>query len=472
MALLWLVLALMTIAAIFAVLLPLGRPAPAGNQGNETAVYKDQLAEVDSDLASGLIAASEAAAARIEISRRLLAASGSPSPSGKTSIVWRRAAAILALVGLPALAAAVYVPLGSPGLRDFPLAGRDRVTEIGGSLEAMVAKVEQHLAENPQDGRGWAVLAPVLGRLGRHSDAVRAYQNALTYNGDSAVTRTDLALALVAVGKGAITAEAKAEFARAHALDARELRATYFLGLAAEQDGKKDEAATIWSSIDGPGWAGLAPLLGQMGRRDDAVRAFRNALSANGDSAEGRVELGLAMVAAAEGVVSPEARAEFEHAHALDGDEPRASYFLGVAAEQAGRRDDAATIWRAMLEKAPADAPWRKVVRAALVRVGAVAPDSDKAAARDAAAPAASDETMSDADREAVIRGMVERLAQRLKTNGDDLEGWMRLVRAYVVMGARDKARAALEEARGALHNDPARLHQLNEGLRDLGLDG
>ena len=87
-----------------------------------------------------------------------------------------------------------------------------------------------------------------------------------------------------------------------------------------------------------------------------------------------------------------------------------------------------------MLAKAPADAPWRPLVQAALARVGG------------AGAPALSDDTMAaakdmnEADRGAMIRGMVDRLATRLKQNGDDVEGWLRLVRAYMVMGDRDKA--------------------------------
>ena len=79
---------------------------------------------------------------------------------------------------------------------------------------------------------------------------------------------------------------------------------------------------------------------------------------------------------------------------------------------------------------------------------------------------------MSEADRGAMIRGMVERLATRLKQNGDDVEGWLRLVRAYMVMGDRDKAKSALIDARQAVANDAERLRQLNEGLKDLGLDG
>jgi cytochrome c-type biogenesis protein CcmH len=171
-------------------------------------------------------------------------------------------------------------------------------------------------------------------------------------------------------------------------------------------------------------------------------------------------------VGAAGGVVTSEAKAEFEHAIALNPDEVKASYFLGLAAEQDGRAAEAASIWRTMLTKAPAAAPWRPLLQAGLARVGG------------SSAPALSDDTMaaakdmSEADRGAMIRSMVERLAGRLKQNGDDVEGWLRLVRAYMVMGDRDKAKSALTDARQAVANDAERLRQLNEGLKNLGLDG
>jgi len=122
-------------------------------------------------------------------------------------------------------------------------------------------------------------------------------------------------------------------------------------------------------------------------------------------------------------------------------------------------------MWRAMLARAPADAPWRPLVQAALARVGSKAPvlsDDTISAAKD----------MNEADRGAMIHNMVDRLATRLKQNGDDVEGWLRLVRAYMVMGDRDKARDALMDARQAVANDAERLRQLNEGLKNLGLDG
>jgi cytochrome c-type biogenesis protein CcmH len=365
---LWFVFALMTAAAILAVLWPLSRGNRPQNDGSEAAVYKDQLAEIDRDASAGLINPPEAAAARVEISRRLLAAADNQrDPPSGSNVRLRRAAAVLALVGLPVVAVALYYPLGSPRLADFPLAQRTSAPDATQPLDSLVAQVEQHLEKNPNDGRGWSLLAPVLARLGRFDDAIRAFRNSITYNGDSAERRADLGEALAGAAGGVVTAEAKAEFERAIALNADDVKASYFLGLAAEQDGRAAEAASIW---------------------------------------------------------------------------------------------------RAMLAKAPGNAPWRPLVQAALVRVGGspvpALPDDAVAAAKD----------MNETDRSAMIRGMVDRLATRLRQNGDDVEGWLRLVRAYMVMGDPDKAKGALTDARQAVAKDPERLRQLNEGLKNLGLDG
>jgi cytochrome c-type biogenesis protein CcmH len=365
---LWFVFALMTVAAIFAVLWPLSRSAKPHAGGSEAAVYRDQLAEIDRDVAAGLIGRSEAEAARVEISRRLLAAAdGQHDLPARANIGLRRSSTVLALVGLPVAAVAFYLSIGSPQLGDFPLASRTRAVDANQPLDNLVAQVEAHLEKNPTDGRGWSVLAPVLVRLGRYDDAIRSYRNSITYDGDSA---------------------------------------------------------------------------------------------------ERRADLGEALMGSAGGVVTSEAKAEFERAIAQNANDPKAGYFLGLAAEQDGRRTDAAAIWRAMLAKAAPDAPWRPLVQAALVRVGGPAPpalsNDTMAAAKD----------MNEADRSTMIRGMVDRLATRLKQNGDDVEGWLRLVRAYMVMGDRDKAMSASSDARLAVANDAERLRQLNEGLKNLGLDG
>ena len=176
--------------------------------------------------------------------------------------------------------------------------------------------------------------------------------------------------------------------------------------------------------------------------------------------------LGEAMGAAANGVITAEASAEFEHARALDPGDVKARYFLGLAAEQDGRRDEAASAWRALLNDAPPDAPWRGGVERALAsldrKIAPDIPDDDIAAAR----------SMSDEQRATFIRGMVGRLATRLKQNGSDFDGWLRLIRAYIVLGDRDKAITAAGDARNAFVGDPARLQALNDQLKQFGLGG
>lgn len=366
---LWFVFALMTAAAVFAVLWPLGRKSGTPSaSGSEAVVYVDQLAEVGRDAEAGLIGPAEAKAARVEISRRLLEASRlDDRPAAVSSLSLRRGIAIAALVGVPAAALLLYGTLGAPTLPDFPLAQREKAVSPDQPLVNLVAQVEAHLEKNPNDARGWSVLAPVLFKLGRYEDAVRANRNILRLSGETAVAHADLGETLVAAANGVVTADAKAEFERAVALDPSEAKARFFTGLAAEQDGRNDVAADIW---------------------------------------------------------------------------------------------------RAMLQSAPADAPWRPMVSLALRRVSG--PDMPKLSDD----TIASAEKMSEGDRAAMVQGMIDRLATRLKTDGNDVQGWLRLVRAYVVSGQRDKADAALGDARQALGRDADRLKQLNEGLKDLGLDG
>ena len=206
---LWFVFALMTVAAIFAVLWPLGRSTSASAGGSEAVVYRDQLAEIDRDVAAGLIGVSEAEAARVEIGRRLLAAAeGERDLPARSNLGLRRASAIGALVGLPIAAVTLYLSLGSPLLGDFPLASRTRTADANQPIDNMVAQVEAHLEKILQTaaaGRAGAGAA----RLGRYDDAVSSYRNAITYAGDSAERRSDLGEALAGAAGGVVTAEAK-----------------------------------------------------------------------------------------------------------------------------------------------------------------------------------------------------------------------------------------------------------------------
>src|SRR5262249_5586970 len=159
------------------VLWPLHRGGLArGAAGGDVAVYQDQLAEIERDRAAGRIAEREAEAARIEVSRRLLAAADASTtrdPEPTPSPTWRRrATTIAALVLLPFGAVALYGLLGSPELPGEPLAARSQTPNEQSPLSTLITQVEAHLARNPEDGRGWEVLAPVYMRLGRFDDAV------------------------------------------------------------------------------------------------------------------------------------------------------------------------------------------------------------------------------------------------------------------------------------------------------------
>ncbi|MGB3864449.1 MAG: c-type cytochrome biogenesis protein CcmI, partial [Xanthobacteraceae bacterium] len=112
------------------------------------------------------------------------------------------------------------------------------------------------------------------------------------------------------------------------------------------------------------------------------------------------------------------------------------------------------------------------VLEAGLARLGAApAPQQGNAPALSGDAVAAV-QGMSEGDRNVVIRGMVERLAARLQQDGNDVEGWLRLARAYMVLNEPERARAARDDARRALATDEAGLRKLNDGLRQLGIDG
>ena len=175
---------------------------------------KELAAEID-DIAAdaGLIGPVEAEAARVEISRRLLAAATNEEGGAlSVSRSWRRAVSIVALVGLPLIAAGLYVQIGSPSLPDFPLAARRQMKPQDASIDRLVERVQAILEKNPKDGRGWGVLAPVLLKLGRVDEAVPAFRNALAYNEETAGRHSDLGEALTVAANGVVTAEAKAEF--------------------------------------------------------------------------------------------------------------------------------------------------------------------------------------------------------------------------------------------------------------------
>ena len=148
----------------------------------------------------------------------------------------------------------------------------------------------------------------------------------------------------------------------------------------------------------------------------------------------------------------------------LDSTTVTARYYLGVAAEQDGRRDQAAKIFQDLIDDAPAGAHWVADVRTALARVKGQSPTARPDPAQAVAAQQPDQQA-------AMIRGMVDGLAARLKNDGSDLDGWVRLVRSYKVLGESDKAQAAIGDAQRALAGDAEKRQRLDAALKELDAD-
>ncbi len=151
----WIVIAVLTVAAVVALLLPLLKGAATASErsAGEAAVYRDQLAEIERDRASGLISAEDADYARAEVGRRLLAVAGEaedcPGKARKNPL-----AEAFVIVALPAVGLGLYLLTGSPGTPAAPLAAR--LENPGDNMDLLVAKAERHLAQNPVGGdRAW-----------------------------------------------------------------------------------------------------------------------------------------------------------------------------------------------------------------------------------------------------------------------------------------------------------------------------
>jgi cytochrome c-type biogenesis protein CcmH len=364
---LWLIFAVFTAVAMLSVLWPLAK-TPRGLARGEIGIacYKAQLAEIERDEAQRLVAPEDAQGAKAEAARRLMAADAAIEPPAAVSRTTARLVSVGVLIFVPVLALSLYATIGRPDMPDAPLAARLEASPARMDLAAAIAKIEAHLAQHPDDGRGYEVLAPVYLRMGRAGEAVNAARAALRLLGETPAR---------------------------HAL------------------------------------------------------------------------YGEALVAAANGVVTPEAKQSFEAAVAKDPSAAEPRFFLGLAAEQEGDKARAREIWGRLVAEAPQDAPWAQALRERVATLGAGPGTTQDGLA-------AKMEALPEAGRMNAIRGMVEGLASRLAQNGQDLEGWLRLVRSYTVLHEPGKARSALVDAKRNLAGDPNAVARIEALARELGLEG
>lgn len=260
----WIIIALLTAAVALVLTYPLMRSygtADTGRDG-EVAVYRDQLAELQRERESGLIGETEAEYARAEIGRRLLAAASGQKGEKSTSAPRRHdvLARIVTLL-LPLTGLCLYLFMGSPNAPDMPLEAR--LEKPGNDMELMIAKAERHLAQKPDDGAGWDVLAPIYFKTMRLGDAEMAYRNAIRLLGENPQRLTGLAETLIAANQGIVIEDARAALEKAEKASPGNPRARFYLALSLEQAGKTAEARGAFAGLlkDSPEGAPWIPLV-------------------------------------------------------------------------------------------------------------------------------------------------------------------------------------------------------------------
>lgn len=390
-------LALGLVALVATVLLRavLAAPARTGPVGQEAdlRVYRDQLAEIDRDLARGAVEAEEGARLRAEIARRLLQADRTSAAQPMAAAPGAFWPAALLILGLLLAAGAGYgLWLGRPGLPDLPLA--ERLALADAAYRARPSQAEMEAATGPQ---GTMPADPAEAKL------------------------------------------------------LEELRAA----VAARPDDLQGHELLARSEARVGNMAGAAAAFAR-------VIALRGAEATAGDHAQ----LAELMIVAAGGAVSPEAEAQLAIALQKDPAHGPARYYTGLMMAQIGRPDRAFALWRQLLDEGPADAPWIAPVRAGIETLADAAgiryslPEAQPPGP-DAEAMAAA-EAMTEAERQAMIAGMVGGLEERLLATGGTAEEWARLITSLRVLGEEERAGAALAAARAALAQDAGALKLLD----------
>lgn len=214
---------------------------------------------------------------------------------------------------------------------------------------------------------------------------------------------------------------------------------------------------------DVEGWKVLAPAYRRAERWSDAAEAYRNILRLSPRTPDLISIYGESLVLAGGGMVSAEAHDLFAEALKLDPKLPQARFYDALALKQEGKTAEAKAAFEAFLAETPADAPWRDMLMAELQNLDSRPPALDQQTMEQAS-------NMNAQDRQAMIRSMVDGLEEKLKANGKDLEGWLRLIRARGVLGEADKAKWAYDSAKDHFKDDPQALAQLDGLAKEMNI--
>jgi cytochrome c-type biogenesis protein CcmH len=391
---LWLIFAILTFIVLAGLLVPLLRSAsdePPPRVDYDIVVYRHQLTEIEQEIERGLLTEAQAEAARAEVHRRMLAAEDAelktPVKPLRAENRHARLAAIIAIaIVLPLGAAIMYGALGSPGLIGKPYAWR-----IKHDPEFVFAATAEKLAELLQSSpsaSGYKRLAEMYFNARNYEQAAAADRRAIGLGATDAVTWSELGEAVVMMNGGAVVPEALLAFTNSLGINPDGERARFYIGLAETQIGNLKQAVAIWRDLEKDSAAG-APWLPML---REHIAVF---------SKEGK----------------------FDPASVPPSPPSTGSMNVAIIA-----------MTNAMHLQAGAKVPAGPASDAV--------PPSDQAGMSAPVAP-----PLNGDDRDTMIRAMVQRLADRMEKNPDDATGWQRLAHAYVVLGEKDKARAAIGHA-------------------------
>lgn len=277
----WAVAAMMALAVAVPMLSALrGAGAPAPSAAQDVRVYRDQLGEVDRDLARGTIVSDEAQRLRAEIGRRLIdadrAVMADAPNTGRGSMVVP-ASVIATLIAVSAVA---YWRIGAPGYPDLPLQSRlaqadalmqsrpsqaeavastpaqAKPTDIAPDFLDLMTKLRTAVADRPDDLRGLELLSRNEAALGNFAAAEAAQRKLLALKAAAATSADRAALAeiLIVAAGGYVSPEAEAELIAALKLDPTNPTARYFSGLMFSQAGRFDRTFALWQPLldEGP----------------------------------------------------------------------------------------------------------------------------------------------------------------------------------------------------------------------------
>ena len=432
---LWLILTIMTSAAAIWLSAPFIRrfDRPQADAAGDIEVYRDQLREVESELRQGLIDETQAETARVEIKRRVLTTGRSEQPVMPALSPDERNFAAIGVAAVVVLGSVgLYAATGNPDLPSMRGSGVGQRASSAFSrepsgLESFAAATQAPVSENDGQSRPQSGLPPVEEMIQR--------------------------------------------------LAARLLR------------NPKD--AQGWSTL---GWSYLS-----MGRFPEAAAAYAKAIDLSPNIAEIRGARIEALVRSADGMVTTEARSAIADTLKLDPKDSRARFFSGLAKEQAGDKSTALADWTALLNDVNSDEPWVPDLRNRIselerdLGVAAVAPPAGPNPAKAGGllerlrAPGAwqtspapgtgpgpaevqAAEAMPPADRAAMIRGMVDRLADRLEQSPHDADGWIKLIQSRMVLGETELAKQSLARGLQALAEDAPERGRIAAAAQQLGL--